>query len=147
MNRITNMAKKRKNLKRLFSKLALDHSAREVVEAVLGSISWEEFLRLLVNLCASRSNSAETGPQRKAWYARARIFHRAMDETYLKKDKKPIFRTVRQDIYHCKCGKKFRVDPARQENIRWSMEQTEFVVTCPECGRSEDMTAAKGKKK
>ncbi len=64
----------------------------------------------------------------------ARLFHRARDELVLQT--KP-FKITRRDIYECKCGKRFAVDPTRQLNAKFDSVLGVMVVSCPSCGVSD----------
>jgi len=68
----------------------------------------------------------------------SRIFHRAYDEINLEKTKKNVFKIARRDYYLCpKCSKKFKADPAKEENCKFELDRAMVIVKCPNCGHTE----------
>lgn len=137
------MINKKKNVKKVVEKLLVDRRPEEIAEAVLSSISWDRLLLAFANVAWNQGQKQPEKKLKKAWMGRGRIFHRAMDETYLKKSKGSIFKITRKDVYLCTCKKRFIVDAVADKNIAYDSTQCEFIVTCPGCGKQEDVKKAR----
>ena len=132
-----------KNLKKAMKKLLVERPTQEIANAILDTVPWDKLMLALANVCCFNANQAKIKKQKKGWVARSRVLHRAMDEIYLQKSHGSPFKITRRDIYTCKCKKRFVVDPSTEKNIAWSLDQCEFVVTCPYCSKKEDLKKAK----
>jgi hypothetical protein len=125
-------------------KILARSSVRDVVLTLFDSVSWDRLMLEMANLAHGRSaGMPRKSAKAKMWISRGRVFHRAMDEQILSKVKGGIFKITRRDIYECKCKKRFVVDPAREKNIKFDIGQCEYVVTCPHCGKQEDVKKAR----
>ncbi len=128
---------------RKLRKMLARTSLRDVVMALLETMSWDRLMLEMANTAHMRSSGMpRKSPKAKMWISRGRVFHRAMDEQILSKVKGGIFKITRRDIYECKCKKRFLVDPGREKNIKFDIGQCEYVVTCPHCGKHEDLKKA-----
>ncbi len=119
-------------------KLVEQNGINSVLNSVLKVTPLDKLLMEFSNQCIFKANASRTKKATKAWYAMARVFHRAYDEMILEKTKKAVFKVARRDYYLCpKCKKKFKVDHAKQENSKFELDKGMVVVKCQNCGFSE----------
>lgn len=127
--------------------MKLDHRIKKLIDlsgvgslvcSVLKATTLDKLLLEFSNQCIFRANYEKTNKRKKSWYAMARVFHRAYDEMILEKQKKVVFKIARRDYYLCpKCKKRFKVDPAKEENCKFELDKGMIVVKCPNCNHSE----------
>ena len=119
-------------------KLIDEHNLSVVMGSLLKVADLEKLILIFSNQCIFKANSDKSKKRRKNWYKLARTFHRAYDELGLERTKKQIFKVARRDTYECqKCKKRFRVDPAKEENCKFDLIRGMMVVTCPNCNNNE----------
>jgi DNA-directed RNA polymerase subunit RPC12/RpoP len=124
---------------RIVEKILKKYGEKTIVTGLLESLDWGELLLQLSNRCIFRASAERNKKKQREWYRQARIFHRALDEIKLEKKGKIKFKVVRKDIYECqKCKKRFKVDPAKEENAKFDLDKGMVVVTCPGCGIVEE---------
>lgn len=134
------MAKK-KSLNVIMSSILIENDIEDVISAILSGVSWNKLMLSFSNIAHRFSQINKV--KKDDWLGIGRVFHRATDEIYLKEAKGSPFKIDYQDWYLCKCKEKFLVDCKINKNIAFSIEQCEFIVTCPHCGKKEDMRKAK----
>ena len=114
------------------------NSFQSVLYSLLRILPLEKLILAFSNQCIFLANSEKTNKRIKSWYRLARVFHRAYDEMILEKQKRNVFKIIRRDYCLCpKCKKKFRIDPAKQENCKFELDIGAIVITCPHCGKKE----------
>jgi len=119
-------------------KLIEKNSLSGVLDGVLRTTTLDKLLMEFSNQCIFRANAEKVKKRKRAWYAMARIFHRAYDEMILEKTKKAVFKVARRDYYLCpKCKKRFKVEYAKEENCKFELDKGMIVVKCPNCSFSE----------
>lgn len=125
-------------LDRRIKKLIDANNISSVISSVLKTTTLDKLLLQFSNQCVFRATEEKTNKRKKSWYAMARVFHRAYDEMILEKQKKVVFKVAHRDYYLCpKCKKKFKVDPAKEENCKFEVDKSMIVVKCPNCSHSE----------
>jgi hypothetical protein len=136
-------------LRRKIQKLLLRSSSKDVLKAMLDILPWEQVLHGLGGICLQKAYDLQTNRKGKwkksslGWRGRGRVFFRAMDEKILNKVQGGVFKIVHNDHYECKCGHKFRVDPASGKNYKLDLGQMQYIVTCPKCNKEENLNKAK----
>jgi hypothetical protein len=136
-------------LKRKLEKLLLRSSSKEILKAMLEIFPWEQVLHSFGSICLQKSHDAQSARKGKwkktsrGWHGRGRTFFRAMDEKILNRTQGGIFKIYHKDHYECKCGHKFRVDPATCKNYKLDLGQMQYVATCPKCNKQENLQKAK----
>ncbi len=128
--------------KRRLKKLLTQCKPQDFAQVMLECVSWERLMLIFSNVAYGKAQGFKKKSQKRGWMGRGRIFHRAMDEHILSKAKGNVFKIGRRDIYECKCKKRFTVDAVAEKNIKWDLDQCEYVVTCPFCGKQEDVKKA-----
>jgi hypothetical protein len=137
----------RNKLKKLIQRT----STSDIIGALLDVMPWEQLISQLGGMCLQKSYLAKNKSKSKGggkklaafWYGRGRLLYRSLNEQTLKKVRGDVFKVVHRDIYFCKCGHHFPVDIIREKNIALDMGQMEWIVTCPQCNRHEDISKAK----
>lgn len=127
----------RSKVYRVIRKLLKTYTADNIASDFIEQVQFDKLLKIFCNQCVYKSHSDPSKSRQKTWYGIARIFHRAMDELKLEKEKKSIFKISKCEVYQCKCKKKFYVDPLTEKNCVFAVDRGVIVVTCPECGKSE----------
>jgi hypothetical protein len=127
----------RSKVYRVIRKLLKTSTPEDIASDFLEQVTFEKLLKIFCNQCVFKSHSDHNKARQKTWYGMARLFHRAMDELKLEKEKKSIFKISKCEVYQCKCKKKFYVDPLSEKNCIFEVDRGVVVVTCPQCGKSE----------
>jgi hypothetical protein len=128
--------------RRRLKKLLAQATPQDFAQVMLECVSWDRLMLAFSNIAWGKAQQFKKKAQKRHWLGKGRVFHRAMDEHILSKVKGNIFKISRRDVYECKCKKRFTVDAALNKNIQWDLSQCEFVVTCPHCGKQEDVQKA-----
>jgi hypothetical protein len=121
----------------LMKKLLVKYPLDNLIAAFLQAVEWDKFLLKVSNRCIGLAYHAKGKKKKREWMHQARLFHRAYDEINLTKKGRTIFKISRRDIYECKCKKRFRVDPTKELNVKFDLDTSALVVTCPYCGKNE----------
>ena len=128
--------------RRKLKKLLALCSPQDLAQVMLENVCWDRLMLAFSNIAWFKAQGFKKKAQKRAWVGKGRVFHRAMDEHILSRAKGGAFKISRRDVYECKCKKRFAVDAATNKNIAWDLSQCEYVVTCPHCGKQEDVRKA-----